>query len=53
MMLMGSFNKFLMVYNDVRLIWAAKTQVAPIFVEVANFEGCKGLIVTLSDSGFL
>ena len=25
MMLLGSFNNFLMVYRDVRLVWAART----------------------------
>jgi hypothetical protein len=53
MMLLGSFNNFLMVYNDVRLAWTAKTQVAPVFVDIANFGDSKGLIVTMSDSGFL
>lgn len=53
MMLLGSFNNFLMVYNDVRLVWAARTQLPPIFVDVAAFAGTKGLIVTMSDTGFL
>lgn len=53
MMLLGSFTNFLMVYNDVRLVWAAKTQLPPIFVDVASFGGSRGLIVTMSDTGFL
>jgi hypothetical protein len=53
MMLLGSFTNFLMVYNDVRLVWAAKTQLPPIFVDVATFCGSRGLIVTMSDTGFL
>jgi len=53
MMLLGSFSNFLMVYNDVRLVWAAKTQLPPIFVDVASFGGSRGLIVTMSDTGFL
>jgi len=53
MMLLGSFTNFLMVYNDVRLVWAAKTQLPPIFVDAATFSGSRGLIVTMSDTGFL
>lgn len=53
MMMLGSFNNFLMVYRDVRLVWAARTQVTPIFVDVGTFSEKQGLIVTLSDSGFL
>ena len=53
MMLLGSFTNFLMVYNDVRLVWAAKTQLPPMFVDVASFGGSRGLIVTMSDTGFL
>lgn len=32
MMILGSFNSFLMMYKDVRLVWATKTVSAPIFV---------------------
>ena len=53
MTMMGSFSNFLMIYKDVRLVWAAKTEKAPVFVSRASFEGKQGLIVTLSDSGFL
>lgn len=53
MTLMGSFNNFLMVFRDVRLAWAAKTSTAPIYIERAMFEEQDGLIVTMSDQGFL
>jgi hypothetical protein len=53
MTLMGSFNNFIMVYRDVRLVWAAKLPTAPIFMERASFEDQDGLIVTMSDNGFL
>ena len=53
MTILGSFNNFLLIYKDIRLVWAAKTMVAPIFVARAKFEQRDGLIVTLSDSGFL
>lgn len=53
MTLMGSFNNFIMVYRDVRLVWAAKLPTAPIFMERVTFEDQDGLIVTMSDNGFL
>ena len=53
MMLAGSYNNFIMVYKDVRLVWASKTVQAPIFVQRATFEEQEGLIVTMSDDGFL
>ena len=53
MTILGSFSNFLLVYRDIRLVWAARTQLAPIFVARATFEGRNGLIVTLADNGFL
>lgn len=38
MTLMGSFNNFIMVYRDVRLVWAAKLPTAPIFLQKVTFE---------------
>ncbi len=53
MTLMGSYNNFIMVYRDVRLVWTAKTSTAPIYIERTQFEEQDGLIVTMSDTGFL
>jgi hypothetical protein len=53
MSMIGTFNNFLMIYKDVKLVWAAKTVNAPIFIDTAKFEDQVGLIVTMSDSGFL
>ena len=53
MTILGSFQNYLMIYKDVRLVWTAKTERAPIYVNRASFEGKQGLIVTLSDNGFL
>jgi hypothetical protein len=53
MTILGSFNNFLLVYKDIRLVWAARTQLAPIYVNRATFESRNGLIVTLADTGFL
>jgi len=53
MMMLGSFENAMLVYKDVRLVWQARTIMAPIFVDVGSFEGKQGLIVTLSDNGFL
>lgn len=38
MTLMGSYNNFIMVYRDVRLVWAAKLPTAPIFLERVSFD---------------
>lgn len=38
MYMIGSFNSLMHIYNDVRLVWAAKTTTPPIFVKTANFE---------------
>ena len=53
MSMVGSFENFLMIYKDVRLIWTAKLEKPAIFVSRSTFEGVNGLIVTLSDDGFL
>lgn len=39
MMMMGSFNNFVMVYNDVRLVWAARTVMSPVFIDTGSFGG--------------
>ena len=53
MTMTGSFEKFLLIYRDVRLVWATKLENPAIYVSRSEFEGVKGLIVTLSDQGFL
>jgi hypothetical protein len=53
MTMMGSYNNFVMIYKDVRLVWASKTQTPPIFLEKVSLEEQDGLIVTMSDSGHL
>ena len=42
-----------MIYKDVQLVWTAKTSAAPIYVNTAKFGTQDGLIVTLSDKGYL
>lgn len=53
MSMICTFNNFLLIYKDVKLVWAARTVNAPIFIDTAKFEDQVGLIVTMSDSGFL
>lgn len=43
----------MMIFKDVQLVWTAKTQTAPIYVNTLRVGGLEGLIVTLSDSGWL
>ena len=50
---MGSFSHYLMVYKDVQLMWTAKTQTAPVYVNILRVEAQEGLLVTLSDNGWL
>lgn len=38
MSMVGTYNDFVMIYKDVKLVWAAKTQSAPVFIETAKFE---------------
>lgn len=51
--ILGSFSHYLMVYKDVQLVWTAKTQTAPVYVNVVKIGKQEGLIVTLSDNGSL
>ena len=53
MTILGSFQNYLMIYKDVRLVWTTRTQTPPVYVNRATFEGKNGLIVTMSDNGFL
>ena len=53
MSMVGSFENFLMIYKDVRLVWTAKLEKPTIYINRSTFEGVNGLIVTLSDDGFL
>lgn len=51
--IVATHTKSLMVYQDVQLKWAAKTEYTPVQVETANFKDLKGCIVMLSDYGRL
>lgn len=42
-----------MVYKDAQLVWTAKTATAPLYVNTAKFGNQQGLLVTLSDNGWL
>jgi Bardet-Biedl syndrome 9 protein len=53
MIMMGSFEGFLMVYRDTKLAWTTKLPGVPVFVAKASFQGLEGLIVSLDDTGLL
>jgi hypothetical protein len=38
MTILGSFNNYVLIYKDVRLVWAAKTQTPPVFLARASFD---------------
>ena len=49
----SSFTHHILVYKDFQLIWASKTNNIAHGVEIAMFEGQKGLITTINDEGWL
>ncbi|XP_067147371.1 protein PTHB1 isoform X3 [Apteryx mantelli] len=51
--LVGNHKNMLHVYQDVTLKWATQLPHVPVSVKVANLQGLRGVIVTLSDSGHL
>ncbi|NWI09047.1 PTHB1 protein, partial [Crypturellus soui] len=51
--LIGNHSNMLHVYQDVTLKWATQLPHIPVSVKVANLQGLRGVIVTLSDSGHL
>lgn len=51
--MMGSYNNLLNIYKDSKLAWTARTFTPIVFIETAKFENLAGLIVSLSDSGYL
>lgn len=53
MSVLGTFENFLMFYNDVRLVWTVKLPMSPIFIDRMKVDETDGLIVTLSDRGHL
>ena len=50
-MMVSSHASQLMVYNDVTLVWAAVLQAVPVAMEVAEFDGLRGLLVALDETG--
>ncbi|NWJ06673.1 PTHB1 protein, partial [Crypturellus undulatus] len=51
--LVVNHSNMLHVYQDVTLKWATQLPHIPVSVKVANLQGLRGVIVTLSDSGHL
>uniref|UniRef100_UPI00398F4C8B protein PTHB1 isoform X3 n=1 Tax=Pristiophorus japonicus TaxID=55135 RepID=UPI00398F4C8B len=51
--LIGNHNNKLLIYQDVTLKWVAQLSHVPVSIQVANFQGLKGVVVTLSDGGHL
>uniref|UniRef100_A0A8C5WR55 PTHB1 N-terminal domain-containing protein n=1 Tax=Laticauda laticaudata TaxID=8630 RepID=A0A8C5WR55_LATLA len=51
--LIGNHNSILHVYQDVTLKWAAQLPHIPVAARLGKLLNLKGVIVTLSDSGYL
>lgn len=50
-LILATHTKNLLVYRDVTLLWAAKCEMVPIAVRVAEFGGIQGMLVLLDDAG--
>ncbi|XP_043920957.1 protein PTHB1 isoform X2 [Protopterus annectens] len=51
--LIGNHNNMMFIYQDVTLKWAAQLPYTPVTVHVATFQDLKGVLVSLSDTGYL
>jgi len=51
--LIATFNKTLMIYQNIALAWAAQLPHIPVAVRVASFQELQGVIVTLDETGYL
>ncbi|PFX24103.1 protein PTHB1-like [Stylophora pistillata] len=51
--LVATYNKTLMIYQDVTLAWAAQLPHIPVSLKVASFQELQGVIVTLDEGGYL
>ena len=49
-LIIASHQNSCMVYRDMQLVWAARTQAVPVAVRVAAFAGIKGFLVTMTDA---
>lgn len=50
-LMIAAHSSQLMVYRDVKLIWAAVLQNVPVGIAVAEFAGLRGLLVSLEEGG--
>ncbi|KAK7112873.1 protein PTHB1-like isoform X2 [Littorina saxatilis] len=51
--IVATHTNSLLIYQDVTLKWAAKTEFTPVQCQVANFKELNGVIVMLNDTGRL
>jgi len=51
--LVGTHTAQLMVYNDQKLVWSAKTNTYPVSVAVGSFAKLDGLVVMMGEDGVL
>lgn len=53
MSLIGSFEGYIMIYKDTKLAWTTKLSNVPIFLMRTKIADVNGLILSLSDNGYL
>eukprot|EP01083_Nonionella_stella_P086920 241654_1 len=51
--IIATHQQSLMIYQDTKLIWAARTQINPVALRVAKLMNIRGLVVCLDASGLL
>ena len=52
-LIVTSFDSTMNIFREQKVIWSSKLQSVPIACFVAEFQGHRGMIVTLDDEGFL
>ena len=52
-LVVGTHTRHLLVYRDAALLWAAKTDLLPVAVRIAEFGGVAGMLALLDDEGRL
>eukprot|EP01016_Furgasonia_blochmanni_P050061 TRINITY_DN7675_c0_g1_i8.p1 TRINITY_DN7675_c0_g1~~TRINITY_DN7675_c0_g1_i8.p1 ORF type:complete len:276 (+),score=27.91 TRINITY_DN7675_c0_g1_i8:102-830(+) len=51
--MIGTFYNHVLVYSEMQLVWATRTEHVVHGLDLGTFQGQKNLIVTLSDNGWL
>ncbi len=50
-LLLATHSQHLLVFNDCKVVWGARTSLVPVDLKIESFGGTPGYIVALSDTG--